>query len=813
MTVLVIQSRLGSTRLPGKALLQLNGKPVLAWVFEAMKKVKADRYFLATDYNSAEKLAPLAGEYGFECLAGPEEDVLQRFCMVIEQTNADVIIRATGDNPFLFYEAADESARVFAQKNCDYFTFSGLPHGSGVEVFKGSSLLKAAKQTNLAYDHEHVGPALYNHPENFTAVFEPAPKEWNYPDLRTTIDTAADFRRAQFMAQTLQAGAACSQIVEQAKKSQNLVLLVPSVAKGQGTGHLRRCIELQKSLFADLYIPQNAGLENLGNFTAAVPDYALVSSIDEQKNYSLIVADAFSLEKQLAHKLHCIAPVMALDEGSENTAFCDYLLDIIPNVQLQRASNLQKIEFIPLPQNHRKPAQKIEKVLVAFGGEDPAGFTVPVAKAFAQNNYQVSAIIPANVSKNCNELSDFSNIKQLSPVQNLKEQLCNYDLVVTHYGFTAFEAINAGCGVLLLATSPLHGALAKGFGFANLQKNQISAESVKKAMQNVDGLFPKSQAMQKLAKAEKSENLSEVVQNMAKCTRIFCPVCGNHSKNELNADEVVARMSNRTIRRCNKCGMLYLAFSAAAKTEYGQNYFFDEYKNQYGKTYLDDFESIKAQGLRRGKNIARVLSGTNGKNLENSPAVLDVGCAYGPFLAAAKDLHFTPLGTDISVDAVEYVKNSLKFNAVQAMFPEFDSKKAFNIEEFDAVTMWYVIEHFADLNAVLTKVSDLVKKGGVFAFSTPSVSGVSGKFNTKSFFAQSPSDHFSLWQPETCAKILKKYGFKVEKIVSTGQHPERFPYCKKHNLSSNSFIYKILAWYSKIAKLGDTFEVYCIKEK
>lgn len=811
MTVLVIQSRLGSTRLSGKALLQLNGKPVLAWVFEAMKKVKADRYFLATDYNSAEKLAPLASQYGFECLAGPEEDVLQRFCMVIEKTDADVIIRATGDNPFLFYEAADESARVFAQKNCDYFTFSGLPHGSGVEVFKGSSLLKAAKQTDLAYDHEHVGPALYNHPENFTAIFEPAPKEWNYPALRTTIDTAADFRRAQFMAQTLHAGASCAQIVEQAKKSQNLVLLVPSVAKGQGTGHLRRCIELQKSLFADLYIPQNAGLENAGEFTAAVPEYALVNSIEENK-YSLIVADAFCLDKNMAQKLHNIAPVVALDEGSENTGFCDYLLDIIPNVQLQREPNLQKVEFIPLPQNRRKPAQKIEKVLVAFGGEDPAGLTVPVAKAFARNNYQVSAIIPARMSNNCNELSEFSDITQLAPVPNLKEQLCNYDLVVTHYGFTAFEAVNAGCGVLLLATSELHGKLAKGFGFANLQPEEISAAAIKKIMQNPANLFPKSAVMQGLAKAEKCESLSDFVQNLAQGTRIFCPVCGNHSPNGADADQIVARMPNRTIRRCNKCGMLYLAFSAAAKTEYSQNYFFDEYKNQYGKTYLDDFESIKAQGVRRGENIAQILN-KNGKNTKNSPAVLDIGCAYGPFLAAAKDLNFAPFGTDISVDAVEYVKNSLKFNAVQAMFPEFDGNKAFNIEEFDAVTMWYVIEHFADLNAVLTKVSDLVKKGGIFAFSTPSVSGVSGKFNTKSFFAQSPSDHFSLWQPETCAKILKKYGFKVEKIVSTGQHPERFPYCKKHNLSSNSFIYKILAWYSKIAKLGDTFEVYCIKEK
>ncbi|MBO6100874.1 MAG: hypothetical protein J6P07_06030 [Spirochaetaceae bacterium] len=81
MTVLVIQSRLSSTRLPEKALLPLGGKPVLAWVFAAMKKVKADRYFLATDYDSEARLKPVAEENGFECFAGPKDDVLRRFCM------------------------------------------------------------------------------------------------------------------------------------------------------------------------------------------------------------------------------------------------------------------------------------------------------------------------------------------------------------------------------------------------------------------------------------------------------------------------------------------------------------------------------------------------------------------------------------------------------------------------------------------------------------------------------------------------------------------------------------------------------------
>ena len=82
------------------------------------------------------------------------------------------------------------------KNHCDYLTYQGLPHGSGVEIFLKDSLLKAATQTSDAYDHEHVGPALYNHKDKFKCDFIPAPRRFNYPELRTTIDTYSDFLRA-----------------------------------------------------------------------------------------------------------------------------------------------------------------------------------------------------------------------------------------------------------------------------------------------------------------------------------------------------------------------------------------------------------------------------------------------------------------------------------------------------------------------------------------------------------------------------------------------------------------------------------------
>ena len=803
MTIVVVQSRLGSTRLHGKALLPLNEKPVLAHVLNAMKQVPADGYYLATDYSSEEKLKPIAQECGFECFAGPEDDVLKRFCMLIEKTGADVVLRATGDNPFLFVEAAVKTIEVFSEKNCDYFTFTGLPHGSGVEIFNAKSLLKAEVNTNLPYDREHVGPALYNHKDKFVSVFEKSPEEWYYPNLRTTIDTAADYRRAQFMAETLNLPATCTDIVKLAQKCAKPVLFVPSVTKGNGTGHLRRCIELAGQVYGDILIPHNADLPEIAGLIKTIPAYRIVTELPQKNEYALIVADTFMMDKNLAAGLLGLAPVVAIDEGSAYSDYADYLIDIIPSCEYTRKPNFKNSGFIPLPENRRKRPSSIQKVMVVFGGEDPAGFAVPFATMCAAINLDVTAVIANPEAQKPNPRITF-----VKPVANLKETLCDYDLVITHYGFTAFEAVAAGCAVLLAETTELHMKLAQTFGFATLSLDEMTEADLAKKLENVEKLFPSSKEMNDIYKRINNEKLSDFITSLLSLRRFDCPVCGEKKQ----ADFSVARFANRTVRRCNSCGMLYLAASCEPEKTYSESYFFDEYKNQYGKTYLEDFDSIKAQGIRRSTIMDELYWKTNkGKKNESFPAVLDVGCAYGPFMAAAHESGWEVFGTDISENAADYVANTLEFPACASAFPDIDTKKEFGREKFEAVSMWYVIEHFSDLRPVLQKVSECLSPGGIFAFSTPSASGVSAKYNTENFFQNSPSDHYTLWEPEECGAILQKFGFKVLKIVSTGQHPERFPYYKNHPFKRKGLHYRFYSMLSRVCGLGDTFEVYCKK--
>ena len=277
-TIVAVQCRLSSSRLPQKALKTLGGQTVLDWTLSAMHLVPADGYFVATDKDSAEELSKIAQRNGFELFVGPLEDVLERFCLLIEKTGADAVIRATADNPFLFYESAISLCEQFSRRRetgkCDYITWTGLPHGSGVEMFDAKSLLLAREQTSDPYDHEHVGPSLYNHPDKFVSVMLPAPAQWNFPNLRTTIDTPADYRRALAIVHKLSFENAnppytSAQIVSVASDPAifSPVLCVPCVKKGRGTGHLRRCLSLATELGADLFIPSDA-YSNL----AEIPD-------------------------------------------------------------------------------------------------------------------------------------------------------------------------------------------------------------------------------------------------------------------------------------------------------------------------------------------------------------------------------------------------------------------------------------------------------------------------------------------------------------------------------------------------------------
>jgi spore coat polysaccharide biosynthesis protein SpsF len=196
MTTLILQARLDSSRLPNKALLPLGGEPLVFRVMEALKRVRAEAHVLASPADFEAAFAPLAERAGFALIIGPKEDVLARYCISLRRFQAERVIRATGDNPFVFTDAADAINAEAAALNADYAAYAGLPYGAGVESVAAEALFRAEREAALPREREHVCPYLYEHPELFTLHRPLAPQKWRNPALRLTVDTREDYENA-----------------------------------------------------------------------------------------------------------------------------------------------------------------------------------------------------------------------------------------------------------------------------------------------------------------------------------------------------------------------------------------------------------------------------------------------------------------------------------------------------------------------------------------------------------------------------------------------------------------------------------------
>jgi 2-polyprenyl-3-methyl-5-hydroxy-6-metoxy-1,4-benzoquinol methylase len=250
--------------------------------------------------------------------------------------------------------------------------------------------------------------------------------------------------------------------------------------------------------------------------------------------------------------------------------------------------------------------------------------------------------------------------------------------------------------------------------------------------------------------------------------------------------------------------MIYMFRLSPPPIEYGRDYFFDQYRNQYGKTYLEDFPHLVELGKARLHHIRSLGRGGGGR-------LLDIGCAYGPFLAAACEAGYQPAGIDPAEDAAAYVRKTQGLPVVSGFFPQDLPPELARPGSLGVVTLWYVIEHFPEPRRILARIAELLEPGGVLAFSTPSGTGISARVSRRRFLERSPADHWTIWTPGACRKLLRLLGFQVRKIVSTGHHPERFPLGGGLRTSSRGLLYGLCLRISQIFRLGDTFEVYAVK--
>ena len=193
--IIVLQARMGSRRLPGKAVERIGGRTILGRCLERLVSGHSGRVVLATTINREDdRLEDEARAHGVETVRGPVNDVLGRFVLVASVTGPRFIVRATADNPAVDVDAPGRLVEAIAASGADYVSEVGLPYGAAAEVMTSEALHRADRLATSPADREHVTACIKREGSDFASVELPAPHVVRRPDVRLTIDTAADLR-------------------------------------------------------------------------------------------------------------------------------------------------------------------------------------------------------------------------------------------------------------------------------------------------------------------------------------------------------------------------------------------------------------------------------------------------------------------------------------------------------------------------------------------------------------------------------------------------------------------------------------------
>ena len=210
---IIIQARLGSTRLPRKILREFfDGMTLLETVINNLSKAKEASIIVATSVNpNNDELEAFLKERGISVFRGSEEDVLSRFIGAAETNGVEGIIRICSDNPFLDWHGVVALIEKAKTSDADYigYKINNTPSikthfGFWGEYVTLAALKRVAATTDEKKAHEHVTIHIYSHPDEYKCEWMECPDFLQgRNDIRLTVDNFEDFENAQEVFKTL----------------------------------------------------------------------------------------------------------------------------------------------------------------------------------------------------------------------------------------------------------------------------------------------------------------------------------------------------------------------------------------------------------------------------------------------------------------------------------------------------------------------------------------------------------------------------------------------------------------------------------
>jgi len=196
-TVALIQARTGSTRLPNKVLMDLNGKTVLERVVIRVRAARGigDVIVATTTARADDRIAAWCAARGVPCFRGSEDDVLDRLYQAARERTPDCIVRITADCPLMDPAVVEQVLTEHDRTAADYTSNTlepTFPDGLDVEAVRFSALERAWREARLPSEREHVTPYLWKHPELFK--LHSVKHAENLSGKRWTLDEPEDYR-------------------------------------------------------------------------------------------------------------------------------------------------------------------------------------------------------------------------------------------------------------------------------------------------------------------------------------------------------------------------------------------------------------------------------------------------------------------------------------------------------------------------------------------------------------------------------------------------------------------------------------------
>lgn len=205
--VALIQARMGSSRFPGKTLVQIKGKPLLYYVLRQVQSAKLidDVIVATTTKKSDDNIVKLCVELGIKYFRGSEKDVLDRFYQCAKKFKLNVIVRISADSPLIDPFVINSVIQKFLKNDYDYVSnnidkkegrwkdsFCNYPIGMVVEIATFQTLKKAWLEAKKPSEREHVFPYVQSHPKKFSITNLKMRKNLSY--IRCTVDKKVDLK-------------------------------------------------------------------------------------------------------------------------------------------------------------------------------------------------------------------------------------------------------------------------------------------------------------------------------------------------------------------------------------------------------------------------------------------------------------------------------------------------------------------------------------------------------------------------------------------------------------------------------------------